>query len=88
MQKPSPKATHQERLEALITGVEQAEADIRAGKRVDMKALDKESLSLHKELKAKPDASLQPTLMRAISALERLTATLENHVADLKSKRQ
>lgn len=82
MQKTSPK----DRLEALIAGVEKAENDIRAGKRVDMKALDKESLTLHKELKAKPDASLQPTLMRAISALERLTATLETHLADLKSK--
>ncbi|NBX66015.1 MAG: hypothetical protein EBQ96_03360 [Proteobacteria bacterium] len=79
---------HKERLEALIEGVEKAEADVKAGKRVDMKMLDKESITLHKELKAKPDPALQPTLMRAISALERLTATLEQHVANLKSGRQ
>ena len=79
--------TIQQRLDALITKVEEAETKVREGKRVDMRAMDAESLALHKLLKAKPDASLQPTLKRAISALERLTHTLEDHLVDLKNKK-
>lgn len=81
-----PQKSPQKRLEELIAKVEKAEQDVLAGKRVDMRALDAESLSLHKQLKAKPDAALQPLLMRAINALERLTATLENHVATLRKE--
>ncbi len=82
-----PQKSPQQRLEALIESVEKAEAAIHAGKRIDMRAMDAESLALHKLLKAKPDASLQPTLMRAVSALERLTQTLERHVESLKGSK-
>ncbi|MBU6234456.1 MAG: hypothetical protein KGQ41_01310 [Alphaproteobacteria bacterium] len=81
-------ANMQSRLEKLISDVEKAEEAVKAGKRVDMRAMDSESLAIHKILKTKPDASLQPVLMRAITALERLTSTLESHVDTLKANRK
>lgn len=76
----------EQRLEKLIADVQNAEAEVRAGRRIDMRKMDAESDALYKILKAKPDQSLQPTLMRAVAALERLTAALEDHVETLKTR--
>lgn len=78
----------QKRLENLIARIEAAETSVRGGKAVDLRALDTESIAIQKALKLKPDASVKPLLMRAVSAIEKLTAAMEDRVADLKSKKR
>lgn len=77
-----------QRLEELIAKIEKAETAVRDGYRIDMRAMDAESLAIQKALKLKPDASLKPLLQKAVSALERLTAALEDRVSDLKTKKR
>jgi hypothetical protein len=77
----------EKRLQDFLVKIEQAQERVRGGATVDMRALDAESIAIHKLLKGKPDAGLQPLLGRVISALEQLTQLLEQHVETLKSKR-
>jgi hypothetical protein len=77
----------EKRLQDFLVKIEDARARVEAGGHVDMRALDAESLAIHKLLKGKPDVGLQPTLARVISAIERLTIALEQQVETLKSKR-
>lgn len=77
----------QKKLEALIAKIEAAEAFVRDGKTVDLRSLDAESLDIARELKGKPTAEVKPVLARAVLALERLTAALEDQVAKLKGKK-
>lgn len=78
----------QKKLEDLIAKIEKAEQAIRDGYRIDMRALDQESIAITKALKAKPDATLKPLLQKAVLGLERLTMALEDRVSDLKSKKK
>lgn len=78
----------QSKLEALIAKIEAAEQFVRDGKMVDLRTLDAESLAIAKSLKSRPDATIKPLLARAVSALERLTAALEDQVARLKDKKK
>lgn len=82
-----PQPTPLERLEKLARDAEAAETAVREGRRVDMRAMDADSQLLHKLLKGKQDPALQPALMQAISALERLTSTLETQLETLKAKK-
>lgn len=75
----------QKKLEDLIAKIEAAERFVRDGKTVDLRALDMESLAIAKALKSRPDAAVKPLLSKAVSALERLTAALEDQVARLKA---
>ena len=78
----------QKRLEDLIDKIEKAEAGVRDGYRINITLLDQESIAITKALKAKPDATLKPLLQKAVMAMERLTASLEDRVADLKGKKR
>ena len=84
MKKPP---TIHDRLEELIARIEAATNFVRDGKRVDMKALDAESLAISKILKTKPDATTKPLLSRTVLAIERLTHALEDRVSTLKDKK-
>ena len=77
----------QKKLEELIAKLEAAEGFVRDGKLVNLRSLDAESVAIAKALKAKPDATIKPLLARAVSALERLTAALEDQVATLKAQK-
>lgn len=72
-----PMTTLATRLETLITKINQATADVTAGKLVNAKALDQESLALHRDIKRSPSAELRPLLLKSITAIERLTEALE-----------
>ncbi len=82
--KPQPGL--QVRLETLVANLEKADQAVRDGYRINLALLDQESLAIAKALKAKPDRALHPLLQKAVSNLERLTATLETRVADLKNR--
>jgi hypothetical protein len=77
----------EKRLQDFLVKIEDARARVEAGGHVDMRALDAESIAIHKLLKGKPDAGVRPLLGRVISALEQLTQLLEQQVETLKSKR-
>jgi len=78
---PSP----QKRLEDIIARVEKAEADVRAGRAIDMTIMDTESKALHKQMQGKPSVEIQPLLMRAIASLEKLTAALQERIELMKA---
>jgi len=78
----------QKKLEDLIAKIEAAEQFVRDGKSVDLRSLDAESIAIAKSLKGKPTAEIKPLLARAVGALERLTAALEDQVARLKDKKK
>lgn len=77
-----------QRIETLIAKIEQAESGVRDGYRINIEMLDRESLSITKALKAKPDATLKPLLQKAVMAMERLTAALEDRVNGLATKKR
>ena len=81
---PVPNKTPVQRLEALIKRVEGAIADVQAGKKVNLASMDEESRVLTLELKKKPDAAARALLLRAVTALERLTEALEKQIANKK----
>ena len=85
---PPSKATPIQRLTALTAKIEAAHDAVAAGKRIDMAALDAESLAIYKQIKSgKPSADLQDALKDSIRALERLTSALETRVETLKNQK-
>lgn len=86
MNRPGPGA--HERLEALIVKIEAATAFVQNGRRIDIKSLDAESLSIAQALKARPDETVKPLLARAVLAIERLTFALEDQVKALKDRKK
>ena len=73
-----------ERLQALIKRVEAAIPEVQAGKKVNLASMDEESKVLYAELKKKPSAEARALLLRAVTALERLTEALEKQIGSKK----
>lgn len=78
------KGTPVQRLESLIARVEGAIEQVNAGQKVNLQSMDADSRLLHTELKQKPDAAARPLLLKAVTALERLTEALEKQIGKKK----